>query len=341
MSTLTGQLHLLAEALSPIHHGGDRSEGNKEYVRKEEVLDDEMRRVEVPVISGNSFKHTLRKHGLMFALKATGLIDEDWSKKHRDLFINGGTFGKGNASIRLDAARTLEKALPILRVCGYAAGNYSSESKLNVDHLLLACRENRRRLRGFEPVWESAQSGEASALLEATEHDKGYYLTDDFGTRHESKDPNVNALMEESERKQLESDISDKKSVEHADKGDSMQMIYGREVVMPGSTWAGCIHYSGLSKMEAASLGSALHHACEGLTADDRKIYRFGGKSSVGLGKMAVRFFGQLREEVRPPEHVDSDALTQFGDDDSMMEAYVDHLNEHREDVREAVEVLL
>lgn len=342
----TGQLHLHGEALSPIHHGGDRSEGNKQFVRQEEHIGPEGRRVETPVISGNSIKHMIREGALMFALHATGLHELDWEKKHRDLFISGGTFGKGNASIRLDAARQLEEAIPALRVMGYAAGNYSSASKLNVDHWILACRENRRRLRGFGRIWQAAQDGEhpeSGALLDRTDHEGGYYLADDFGTRHEPKDPNVNALLESDERKQLESDISDKKDLQHADKGDSLQMIYDREVVMPGSHWAGCIHYQGLDQRELASLASALSYPCEGTTSDGRPIYRVGGKGSVGLGKMAVRIYNEGRVDIEPLDHQENEALTQVGGDaaDSMLETYIDHLREHKDDVREAVEVLI
>lgn len=339
---ISGNLHLHAIALDPIHHGGDGTSGNKEPIRKQTIVDPETGKpVDVPFISGNSIKHMIRYYGALFALEAAGLNEGQWTKAQRDLLLSGGTFSSGGSSVKLDAARKLEQAFPILSVCGYAAGNYGAESKLDVDHWHLVCQENAWRMHDRFANLAESDTADGDKIASALETRYPQYQDEDFGTRHEPGSQEAMDMLESEERDRLEGEVADRQGDKHPDKGDSLQMIYEYQTLVPGSQFVGAIHFRGLDEMERAALTGALHHACQDTTADDRQVYRVGGKSSVGLGRVAVRFFGSLRQDIRPPEHVDSEDLVAFGDDDTAMDAYVDHLREHEDDIREAMEVLL
>jgi len=337
---ISGRMHIHGISTSPVHHGGETA-GNTQMVRRQTIADPETGETRrVPFVSGRSVKHLIREWGARFALSAMGWTDA-FTKAQRDLLISGGTFSSGGSSVDLEAARTLERAFPILAVCGYAAGNRGAASKLNVDNWHMLCRENRWRVYDRLAREVNEETGDGQKIAAALDHRAAEYLDEDFGTRHEPKDPNVNKLLEDQERKRLESEAADKLGQAHPDKGDSIQMIYEYEQVVPGAQWMGCIHYRELTELEAAALTGALHHACEDTVVGGRKVYRVGGKSSVGLGAVAVRFFGSLREDIRPPEHIDSDAMVAWDEDDSAMQGYVEHLREHKDQMVDAMEALL
>lgn len=337
---ISGRLHMHALALSPLHHGGETS-GNTTLVRRQEIVDPETGELErVPFISGNSFKHLIREHGARFALEAAG-FEADFTKEQRDLLISGGTFSSGGNSVDLEAARTLETAFPILAVCGYAAGNRGAASKLNVDHLQMICRENRWRVYDRLEREVEAESRVGQMVAEATGRRAPALLDEEFGTRQEPNNPNVQKLLSTEERAAVEAETAEKQGQDHPDKGRSQQMIYDYEVVKPGAQFQGCVYYRELTDMEWSALAGAFYHAAEDTLPDGRQTYRVGGRSSVGLGKLGVQFFGSLREDIRPPEHVDADALVEWGEGDDAMESYVEHLREHRGEIIEAMEALL
>jgi len=337
---ISGRMHIHGISTSPVHHGGETA-GNTQLVRRQTIADPETGdTLRVPFVSGRSVKHLIREWGARFALQAMGW-EASMSKAQRDLLISGGTFSKGGSSVDLESARTLERAFPILSLCGYAAGNRGAASKLNVDNWQMVCAENRWRIydRLLQEIDEGTADGDVIAA--ALEKRAAQFLDEDFGTRQEPKSPNVNKLLEGKEQKRLASEAKKKLKQKHPDKGDSIQMIYEYEQVMPGAQWMGCIHYRELTEMEAAALTGALHHACEGSVANGRKVYRVGGKSSVGLGAVAVRFYGSLREDIRPPEHIDSGAMVEWGEDGDMMQKYAEHLRENKGEMLDAMEALL
>lgn len=339
---ISGKLHLHAIALDPVHHGGDGTQGNKEPIRTQTIADPETGQpVDVPFISGNSVKHMIRKYGALFALQAAGLDDGQWTKAQRDLLLSGGTFSSGGSSVKLDAARKLERAFPILAVCGYAAGNYGAESKLDVDHWHLVCEENQWRLHDRIARLADEDSTDGNRVAGALKARAPQYKDVDFGTRHEPGSSEAMKMLTDDEQKRIADQRAGRQGDDHPDKNDSLQMIYDYEVLVPGTQFFSCIHFRNLSELERAAFTGALHHACQDTTADDRQVYRIGGKSSVGLGRVAVRWFGSIREDIRPPEHVDDDSLVAFGEDDSQMQRYVEHLREHESDIREAMEGLL
>lgn len=322
---ISGRLHFTALALDPIHHGAGVS-GNTTVLRKQDVILPDGTTARVPFISGNSLKHKIRESAASFALQAMG-VDRGLTKAQVDLLYSGGSLSKGGSSVNLSQARQLEELFPVVSLCGYSAGNTMTSSKLTVEHLHLVCAENRHRMHA-----ELANEiGDALASRRA-----GQYLGEDFGTRHEHKNPAVMRLLTYDERKRIEGEKSKKKDEAHADKGDSLQMIYEFETIKPGALFFGCIHFRDVSDMELAALQSALGFACEGQTEDGRMIYTIGAKSSIGFGRVAIRWIGQLRADIRPPEFADAEALTRF-DGSVRINAYVEHLRTNKDAIMRVI----
>jgi len=322
---ISGRLHFTALALDPIHHGAGNV-GNTSVLRKQDVILPDGKTARVPFISGNSIKHKIREAAASFALQAMG-VSGGLTKAQVDLLFSGGSLSKSGSSVNLSQARQLEELFPVVGLCGYSAGNTMTASKLTVEHLHLVCAENQHRVHA-----ELADEiGDALLSRRA-----GQYLGEDFGTRHENKNPAVQRFLTYEERKRIEGEKSKKKDEVHADKGDSLQMIYEFETIRPGALFFGCIHFRDVSDMELAALQSALGFACEGQTEDGRMIYTIGAKSSIGFGRVGIRWVGQLRASLRPPEFTDADALTSF-DKTERISAYVTHLRANKDAILTAM----
>jgi len=326
---ITGRLHYTALALDPIHHGAGSS-GNTQVLRRQDIILEDGTRARVPFVSGNSWKHKIRESGAQFALDAMG-IENGLKKSVIDLLFSGGSLSKTGSAVNLSQARKLEKLFPIAAICGYSAGNTMSSSKLIVEPMHLVCAENRYR------VHTELTDHIAPALLTQK---SAAYLSEDFGTRHEQKNPNIAKLLEVDQRNALEAAISHNVMETHTDKGDSIQMIYEFETIKSGAQFFGAIHFRGLSKLELAALQSALSYGCDGTTPDQKMIYRVGAKSSVGFGRVAVQWHGSLREDIRPPNFEDLQALTSFANTDTIA-MYIEHLRQHKDEILSAMEAIL
>jgi hypothetical protein len=327
---ISGRLHYRATALDPLHHGAGSS-GNTQLLRRQDIILDDGTRARVPFVSGNSWKHKIRESGAQFALDAMG-IEGGLKKAVIDLLFSGGALTKTGSAVNLSQARKLEKLFPIVSICGYSAGNTMTSSKLSVEPMHLACKENTYRVHSeiADLLPQPIMAQKAAA-----------YLSEDFGTRHEQmKNPNIAKLLEVDSRNLLEATISGNATEVYADKGDSIQMIYEFETIKAGAQFFGCIHFRGLNALELCALQSALSYGCEGTTPDNQMIYRVGAKSSVGFGRIAVQWVGSLREDIRPPNFEDAEALTTFSATDKMR-IYIDHLQSHRDEIVATLEAIV
>lgn len=323
-----GRLAWTATALDPIHHGAG-TEGNTQILRMQEIMLPDGNQARVPFISGNSLKHMIRDGGVRFALEAMGVQAGTLSKAVVDLLFSGGALTKSGSAVNLSQARDVAALFPILPVCGYAAGNFMQASKVRVEHLHLACKEN---------AWR-APDGVASLPQFKTR--AAAYRGEDFGTRHEpTREPRVFALLTESDRgarlRQLTGDVNDGESEK------SQQMYYEFQTVAAGSVWFGGMTFDDLTTMELAALRSALERAADGTAAEGSIVYRIGAKGSIGYGRMAFKFDGGLRAVVSPPTYSPAEAIMPMGEnaDVDAMAAYVSHLRERREDIMTTLEAI-
>lgn len=323
----SGRLAFTGIALDAIHHGAGTS-GNTSMLRTQEIVTEDGEDARVPFISGNSIKHMIRQAGVEHAIEVMGVEDGSLSKQVVDLLFSGGHLSKSGAAVNLRAARSLAELFPILSICGYSAGNYMTASKLQVDQVHLVCRENAFRL----PT--SMKEVPQSKLRAAT------FRGEDFGTRHEaSKNPHVRRLLTGAQSKQLTDGVSDRLDAavdtgKMAAKQTTSQMIYDYQVIMPGALLYGGLSYRDLDPLEMAALKASLSHACRG-EVPSGLVYHFGAKSSIGLGRVALKWSGTVRGIVAAPTVEDASVIPQVGPD--WEGAYAAHLRERRGEILEAL----
>lgn len=328
-----GKITAIAIVESPIRHGGETI-GNVQQFRRRPVWRDG-ERWEVPYVSGNSVKHFVRENAVRFALDAIG-IDDGLTKADVQLLFAGGTLSKGGSSVRLDVA---QRVLPVLSLCGYAAGNVTTESKVRVDLWDLAC-------------WETAQLYTGAVekhrrVLDMFEDPAEDFLATDFGTNHEPlRRSDMRELLSESERTDYERMIGSKFAEGDKRKGDSSQMYYEYEVLVSGAVLVGGFSFPyGVSVDELAAFRSAFVYAAEGRADDGGILVRWGGASATGFGRVSLHLHGLLCEGIQPLRHVPTSEFSPPREEgqpyDEALLRYIDHLEQNRAGIRESLDAIL
>lgn len=319
----SGILKYTATAIDPIHHGAG-TEGNTQLLRTQDVMLDDGTPARVPFVSGNSIKHMIRDGGVRFAMEAMGVQAGTLTKQVVDLLFSGGALTKSGSAVNLARAREIADRFPILSLCGYSAGNFMQESKINVSHLHLVCAENAYRI---PPGLADDPQAKNRAMAARAE---------EFGTRHEpTRNHSVFGLLTDEHREEQLKTLAISKDK----KKRSQQMIYDFEVVRPGTKWFGDIIFDDLSQMELVALRSALERACIERRGNGL-LFHIGAKSSVGMGRMVFEFNGGFREGLSTPSFSPNEAIVPMnGDvDKDTMAAYVEYLRDHHDDIIKILE---
>jgi len=285
-----GRLNLVFRALSPLHHGGETM-GNVQLFRRRPTIDQDGDEWDVPYISGNSFKHWLRENAAYFALDALGIDDGDLKSKVVQLLFSGGALTKSGQSVRLDKARKAESLLPVLSLHGYSAGNTMTNAAIKVDHLDLACLENRVAVGNVIEEYHEDLTGHL-------DNPGSEYLDTEFGTRHEpTRDQQKARYVEPEEMAEIEERVSEQKDDTVTDKGDSVQMYHEYEVLVDGSVLVGGVSFqSGLTDLQLQALRSAFAYGSEGRAPDGGLICRIGGLTAKGFGRVSLHLHGEIAE---------------------------------------------
>lgn len=335
---IRGRIHTIATVTRALKHGG-QTVGNVQEFARHSVTDPDGERVDVPHISANSIKHLVREAGADFALEAMGLLEPDsLTRAEQYLMFAGGALDSGGQSIRLDKARRVEKALPILGLCGYAAGNSMSESQLIVEGWELVCWENSQRLR---PVLEK-YAPEHLPLLE-TYADEWIEVAQRTG-----HDPTRTAkgrrMLPVDERLELEAQLSGAKGSGAKDAFRPMPFEY--ETLIPGAVLVGGFAFKhGVRDLELQAFRSAITWASEGRGPDGGVLLPVGGGGSTAQGLASTHLHGELAVGIEPMRYRPTDELAparEVGDGfDEALTAYVDHLSGHAEEAKLAMQELL
>lgn len=329
MSGIRGRIIIIAEALEPIHHGGDKS-GNEVLYRTAPVWVDGVAE-DVPIVSGNAVKHLNREGASRFALAATGIDDDgDLTREEINLLFSGGTLTKSGQTVKLSEAREVEKALPGLGLHGYACGNVMQEAQVAFSSLELLCDATQHKHRETVETY-------APEFLDRFDDTPDDYLRGYFGTNHEpSRRRGMRDLMHPDVREALEKSVSD---------GDdkSSQMIFGYQCLIPGSVLVGSITLkNGVRPQELQALRSGFWWPTEGQGPRGGVLLRFGGKGSTGHGLCEVRFFGQVVEGLEAPRFVDTQAIAPAeANGDEELQAYIASLKSRRDEIRESLKEVL
>lgn len=128
-------------ALSPIHHGGDEKTGSEVMIRRIKYLvgGDEM--VEVPVLSGNGIRGSIRRNIMRDMCDAIGYVPT--VRMYHTLFAGGvlESVGSGKGHLDLQLREDVRTLVPPIALLGCGMFNQILSSKLQVGLATPVCRE--------------------------------------------------------------------------------------------------------------------------------------------------------------------------------------------------------
>jgi CRISPR type IV-associated protein Csf2 len=302
----------IARALSAISHLGDSTGGTISVFRREKmVIDGQVQ--EIPVLSGNAFRGLLRDCGMRFMLRELG--EPVLSPAAFHFLTSGGALTKdAGRGLDIGQARRLRELIPLVGIFGGACGRQILEGKLQVGKWYPVCRE----LASYLPEQYQGLPEMQQSIFDMTDL-HSFTRTDD--AKSESWQKNLpapqRALLEAPKVK-----IS-KDGTEIAEKGVAQQMRYSQEVLIAGTRFYLWLNLNDVTDLEKASFASALYEwSCTPFV---------GGQARHGCGLIELDLKNWV--EIKPLARVEGLPV-----DVSPSNAYVRHLQEHKDDILEALQ---
>lgn len=252
-------IHCLSEAISPITQARGTA-GNESLINREKVATPLGER-QVPVISGNAFRHQIREHGCHYLLQRmawSGTLNE----RRLNFLFSGGNLTDGGGRENTGAVAGLHDAMPILSLLGGCLPNQMLRGRLNASMGRLICRENQSAIAaslpdGFMPD---------DIPLRAADSFVGFYQN----VRGDASRNMPHHLRREDIRA-IDAQGDDRKK--------SDQMIFSGQCVISGAHFVHGFLGKGVSELEAGALLLALSHWRDAGNT-------IGGKAAVGHGRL-------------------------------------------------------
>jgi CRISPR type IV-associated protein Csf2 len=311
-------------ALSSITHNGGQSFGINQKLRREKFIGADGQECEVPVISGNAIRGTLRDKAMLHMCRALGYGVPDTDGVPRGLslaafhflFSGGALTSTGSRGIDIDAARQIRHLIPLVGVFGGAMGNQIMPGKLKVGKALPVCREIAHLLP------------EEFAALPHAQRSIWSYLQEEMYTRKDDeKDEHKRHLLSGETRKQLDDSrrvAALKKSEPVEETGQKQQMRYFVETIAAGTVFHWKLVLDDVTPIEFEAFATAL--------VEFSKTPYLGGKSNVGLGEVAIRFDRWLSIDSRAKIDVSTEVALPAG------QGYAAHLRDRGGEMRAMLE---
>lgn len=314
---------------SALHHG-QGSDGNVSIFRTQRcIVDGEV--MDLPYVSGNSLKHVvIREPGVRHMLRVLDVAEGSLSRAVVHLLYSGGSLSVKGSTIDVGAYRALCDLVPVISLCGGALGNFMVESRVSVGDARPVCREHASRV----PV---ARLVEAGALGERDAEVPVSHLYDvQMGTRHDPlRTEHARRHLAPAEREEFEAkkglDLAKREAGEHADKGDSQQMLYERQVLAAGTKLVSRLYSRELTTLEEAALWASVG---EWLT-----LPFLGAGKAVGNGEASLQIVASEPINLRFPEWADAEVPIVAGKSAqgaaaaAMLATYEDHLRSRRDEI--------
>jgi CRISPR type IV-associated protein Csf2 len=280
-------------ALTSISHIGD-THGVNAKLRREKFVQANGRVEEVPVISGNSIRGILRDRGMLHMLKVLGYgVNEETDEvaglslpAFYFLFSGGSLTSNAGRGIDIDEARRWRSLIPLVAVFGGAMGNQIMPGCVKIGKMIPICAETAHLLPEWcvedlvvESIWELCQE-EAYTRRDDEKNEKLRQLIA----------PDVRFLLEDKAAKDREKrGTTDDVRNQKAD--PKQQMRYFVETLAAGTRFFWDITLDDAGELEFEAFCVAL--------AEFGRMPFIGGKSSVGHGKVSVKFDKWLEIEPR------------------------------------------
>jgi len=270
-------------ALTSISHIGETM-GINAKLRREKIVQPDGSVEEVPIISGNSLRGILRDRGMLHMLRVLGYGVNEETGEVRGLSLpafyflfSGGALTKdAGRGLDVDKARKWRDLIPLVALFGGAMGNQIMPGKAKIGKLIPICRETvhiipERFLGQVESVWDLTQ-------------EEAYTRRDD------EKSESLRQLLAPDVRMLLEADAASKRSKAAAGPdqdlagatGQHQQMRYYVETLSAGTRLYWDIVLDDVTPVEFDAFCITL--------AEFGRLPYIGGKSSIGHGKVAIKF---------------------------------------------------
>jgi hypothetical protein len=338
----------IARALSAISHQGESTGGTIGVFRREKMLVDG-KVIEVPIISGNSFRGLLRDQGMYYMLRALGNPDLD-PRVRSNLFssstdsqasvrashdeteegitlsppgfhflTSGGTLTKDNGrGLDIGQGRKLRQLIPLVGVFGGSCGRQIMEGKLKVGKWYPICRE----LRSILPE-KYRDLPEAHLSIYDMTDQHSFTRTDDAKSEHWQK------FLAEAQRPLLEAPKvkAARDGTEVAEKaGTAQQMRYTQEVLIAGTKLYCWLMLQDVTDLEYEAFVSAL--------VEWSKSPFIGGQSRHGCGEVELKFDNWL--SISPLARADDQAVGM-----SLGHAYQQHLRQRKDEILQVLQEIV
>lgn len=313
-------------ALSSISHNGGQSFGVTSKLRRERFVQPDGSVEDVPIISGNSIRGTLRDRGMLHLCRALGYgVADDTGQvaglslaAFYFLFSGGALTSTGARGLDIDQARTIRELIPLVGVFGGAMGNMIMPGKLKCGKALPICAETRHLLpapfadRARTSVWDYLQ--EEMYTRKDDERDE---------QRRALIAPQARALIDAEHRTEvLKRQRGDDLVV--AETGQKQQMRYFVETLAAGTPFYWKVVLDDVTDIEFEAFATVL--------VEFSRLPYVGGKSNVGLGEVAIQFDNWMsidsRAQILNPTALGMPAGA----------AYATHLKERGADIRSLLE---
>jgi CRISPR/Cas system CSM-associated protein Csm3 (group 7 of RAMP superfamily) len=137
-------------AMEPISHIGESRSIDSLFNREAMLITTKTgitKRIDVPIISGNSLRGILRRKGGFRLLELLGLNKEDLTEGLQHAIFSGGTLHKGADGGVLDTQfiSKIRQNLPVISLFGSVIGNQMVGSKMDVGQLVpISCQTKSR-----------------------------------------------------------------------------------------------------------------------------------------------------------------------------------------------------
>jgi len=313
----------LMTALTSISHIGE-SHGVNSRLRREKVVQIDGTVEEVPVISGNALRGILRDRGMYHMLislgygvnQKTGAVSGLSLAAFYFLF-SGGALTKSTRGLDIDEARKWRGLIPLVALFGGAMGNQIMPGKVKIGKAIPVCIETahiipERFVNSAQSIWDLCQ-------------EEAYTRRDDEKNEHLRQliAPEVRGLLEADSRSKREKSGTNEDVA--GETGQKQQMRYYVETLAAGTQLFWDITLDDVSDLEFEAF-------CVTLAEFGRFPY-IGGKSGVGHGKIKINFDRWINIDPR---------ITPAGSelDIPLGTRYQTHLQEHGEEIREALDGL-
>lgn len=277
-------------ALSSIAHSGGQSFGINTQLRREKFVQPDGSVEEIPVLSGNGLRGMLRDRGMLHMCRALGYGVSDQAGMVQGLSLpafhflfSGGTLtSAGGRGLDIGLARQLRTLIPLVGVFGGAVGNQILPGRLKVGKAIPICAETAHLLpdrytAGAASIWDYLQ-------------EEMYTRKDDERNEHLRRlmPPQTLQLLD---AKRAAGKERNERGDADPDAGEHQQMMYYVETFAAGTRFFWELILDDPTEIEFEALIATL--------LEWSKLPYVGGKSNVGLGKVAVNFDKWLRVEPR------------------------------------------